>query len=129
VQIGRAQVTLVREDHPLAVKIGFEGFGIDYCLGELIGIDVTTFMFYHTLKARYFFLDKNGSPFIGFGIGSFSGGFGYSDINKWAVIHAGWEHAYRKFLIQFIVQYPIYEENSKSYVPFVFSINFGMRID
>jgi hypothetical protein len=125
IQNGQAQV---RVDHPLAVKIGIEGFGIDYCLGENVGVDATTFLFYHTLKVRYLFLEKNSSPFIGMGIGSFSGGFGYGETNKWVVIHAGWEHAYRSFLIQFIVQHPISEENSKSHVPFFFNINFGIRI-
>lgn len=126
VQDAQAQI---RADHPLAVKIGFEGFGIDYCLGEYVGVDATTFMFYHTFKFRFFFRDRNASPFIGMGIGSFSGISGSGDANKWIVIHAGWEHAYKDFLIQFIVQHAISKENPNSSVPFFFNLNIGMRIN
>ena len=123
-----AQSSLIREDHPLAVKIGFEGFGLDYCLGNRLGIDFTTFAFLHSAKTRYLVLNRNTTPYIGLGVGSFPGYWSTSEANKWFELHAGWEHRNGMFIIQLFLQKTIIESNTNSHVPFVFGINFGMRV-
>ena len=123
-----AQSPLIREEHPLALKIGSEGIGLDYSLGDRVALDLTSFGIYHSAKARFFVLTRNATPYFGVGIGSFLGFWTTSEANKWFEMHAGWEHGYRVFVIQIFVQKALTESNSHSHVPFVFGINFAMRI-
>jgi hypothetical protein len=123
-----AQSSLYRSQSPFSAKIGLEGIGLDVTIGNRLGFDVTSFLVYHSFKARVYILEKNGSPFIGLGVGKYNGGFGGGQENQWTVVLAGWEHDYEVFLIQLMVQQPIYKKYDYAYSPFIFNINLGMRI-
>ena len=117
-----------RSEFPLSAKIGFEGAGLDLALGNRFAIDATSLIIYNTFKARYFILEKNASPFIGAGVGKFNGGFGGNGGNQWSVGFVGWEHSYKVFLIQIIIQVPITKQNSYGLSPFFFNLNLGARL-
>lgn len=125
---GIAQSSVIRENHPIAIKIGFEGLGLDVCLGRYIGIEATTVVFYYTTaKVRFFLLRNNISPFMGVGAGLFYGGFADREDNQWVSLHAGYEYSYKNFLFQSFVQLPVQTDNSDVKVPFYFNMNVGMR--
>ncbi len=123
-----SQESLFRTDRPFAVKLGNEGFGMDYSLADHLALEFTTIAFYHSLKARVFLFEKNATPYIGFGAGSFNGIVSMSEANRWFSVQLGWEHAYEIILIHLYLQKPLYEENQKSKVPFIFNLSIGMRV-
>ncbi len=115
--------SLYRSDRPIGVKLGFEGLGVDLCLGELVGLDATTWLFYNAAKARIFLLNRNASPFVGFGYGSSGGVGGNSD--NWTVVLGGWEHSYKRFFIQIMAEYAVRKQYKS---PFPVNLNLGMRL-
>jgi hypothetical protein len=123
-----AQTELYRSQYPIAAKIGFEGIGFDAAFGNYFAVDATTWVLYNSFKARAFFFEKNGSPFVGAGVGSFTGSFGGGGENKWTVFFVGWEQSYKVFLIQFFLQHPISVEYPNNYSPFFLNLNLGVRI-
>jgi hypothetical protein len=123
-----SQEPLFRGQSPAAAKIGSGGVGIDVSLGNRLGADATTWVLSSSFSVRYYFWERNGSPFIGIGVGKANGGFGGGGDNTWTVAIAGWEHSYKVFLIQIGLQAPIVTQNSYGYKPFLVSLNIGARI-
>jgi hypothetical protein len=77
--------SLYRFDKPIAIKISFEGIGIDISVGKIFEVEVTTLLVYNNIKFRYLILQSNATPFIGLGYGKFLGGFGGNAVNNWYV--------------------------------------------
>jgi hypothetical protein len=126
--LAKCQESLVREHRPYAVKAGTEGLGMDYSIGNICAVDVSTFAFYHSLKARVFLFERNASPYVGVGVGSFNGVMSETDANRWVSYQLGWEHSYEVVQIQLYLQRPFSEKNNSSYVPLTVNLSVGMRV-
>lgn len=123
-----SQDALFRKETPIAVKLGSNGAGVDLSFGDRWGVDATTWGLASSVSARYFLMDRNGSPFLGIGAGTASGGFGGNGENTWATGMIGWEHSYKVFLIQIGIQIPIANDKSYGFKPFIVNLNIGARL-
>ena len=119
-------VPLFRSSNPFAVKAGFEGVGFDFTLGGRVALGATTFIYHNAAKARILILAKNGTPFIGAGIGS-AGGPGGGN-KTWTVLLAGWQHDYERVFIQFSVQATIRKSPEYEKSVFPISVEMGWRL-
>lgn len=118
----------MREHRPYSVKIGTEGFGMDCSIGNYFAADITTFAFYHSLKTRAFLFERNASPYVGIGIGSFNGIMSDREANKWLSLQLGWEHSFEIVQIQLYLQKPVAVQNDNSNAPMMINLNVGMRV-
>ncbi len=113
-----------RVRHPIVVKLGMEGLGLDVTVMKPLAVDVTYAIFYLSSKLRVLLLSDNATPYVGVGIGGWGepGGGG----NNWTVVHAGWEVSGKSIFFQFYFQYPVLKENTRQ-GPYPIGFNFGYR--
>ncbi len=123
-----SQDSLFRVKSPLAAKVGSNGLGLDLSLGNRLSVDATTWVLASSFSAKYYLMERNGSPFIGIGVGTANGGFGGNSDNTWTTGIIGWEHSYEVFLIQIGLQIPVLTQKSYGYKPFIVNLNIGARI-
>ncbi len=100
---------LIREQHPFALKIGLEGFGIDYSIGRYVAIDAATLLFINNARLRFFLFEKNSTPFVGIGTESIA----WFDDQSWIGIHLGWEVAYKHLLLQISMQHQFFRHGKE----------------
>jgi len=122
-----AQESLNRVKNPFVYKWGFEGVGLDVTIFNHLGLDATTWFFYNSAKIRYLILNSNTTPFVGLGVGFGANVFAFSGANSWKVVHGGFEHSFESFMIQILVQYPFEQTNPNTKMPFLYSVNAGIR--
>jgi hypothetical protein len=114
-----------RVRHPLAVKIGSEGLGVDLTMLKPLAMDVTLGFFSINAKLRWLILPRNATPYVGVGVGGWGEPGG--NRNRWAVVHAGWEVSGRSLLLQFFVQYAFDTLRPENHVPFPAGFHVGYR--
>lgn len=125
----------IRIEKPLFFVGGLEGIGIGTTYFGIVEIQAS-FMILATenAKLKIFLFQKNSSPFMGIGIGrEYKGLGGNGESNDWTVIFIGWQFFPFKSkndrgFWEFSLQRPLYESNSKAFLPTIISFLGGIRI-
>jgi hypothetical protein len=125
-QVKPERGSLFRSRKPFAIGLGTEGAGFGISMGSRVSIEVTTFILSWAANGKFLILNKNGTPYLGFGFGGFRSAGGSN--SSWSVFCAGWQQDYNSISIELGVKITLATSPDHGDTPFPASFAVWYRI-
>ena len=120
---------LSRTLYPLAAKYSFSGgVGIEYVVRPDLALEANTVFAAHSVKARYFLLEDDITPFVSIGVGLASAQFVEAGVSgHWIEAQLGVERAFDRGFMRVQLHYTIDQTENLGWPQFTPDFTLGYR--